>query len=291
MQLQRADVKLGVTVGLAIAAITLLHYLVAGSLGLHVVYRNLYYVPILLAALGFGRRGGLLAAAVITPIYVPQIFMGMPALESLAGNVLEVVFFFVFGFVVGTYADLRRSYQKKMVEGVANVTAAGIGHKILVCVDESGPGQQAGVCAGELFGRDPDIAIALLCAATEPNPDFFANQSELSQELSRVNATVAQTIQRAMANLKRYGVPESRISTRIVSGRGGRVSDRVLQEQREGNYSLIIVGKHQLTRTQEFLFGSLAVRLARDATCPVLVVGGQEPKNQSVQAKSASPAK
>jgi nucleotide-binding universal stress UspA family protein len=288
MQIQRSDVKLGAAVGIAMATVSLLHYFVAGSLSLHIVYRNFYYVPILLAALRFGKLGGLLAAAAITPIFAPQIFMGVRALEPIAGNVLEIVFFYVFGFAVGTYADLRSSYRKKIVEDVVDIPAPGIGHKILVCVDESGPGQQAAVCAGELFGRDPAASIVLLCASAEPNPDFFANQSELGQALSRVNATVAEALQRATANLKKYGISESRVSTRIVSGKSGRVSDRILQEQREGNYSLIIVGKHQLTRAQEFLFGSRAVRLVRDASCAVLVVGGQESKNQSIQAKTAS---
>jgi nucleotide-binding universal stress UspA family protein len=289
MPIQRPDVKLGASVGVAIAAITLLHYLVAGSLGSHIVYRNLYYVPILLAALRFGKRGGLLAAAAITPIYAPRVFMGMLAQEPLVGNMLEIVFFFVFAFAVGTYADLRRSYRRKIAEDTMNVSVGGIGHKILVCVDESGPGQQTALCAGDLFGRDPETSIVLLCAAAEPNPDFFSNQSELGQELSRVNATAAEAVQHATASLKKYGIPESRISTRVVSEKGGRVSDRILQEQREGDYSLIIVGKHQLTRAQEFLFGSLAIRLARDAPCPVLIVGGQKAKYQSIHAKTASP--
>jgi len=289
MRIKRADIKLGVTVGLAVAAITLLRYLVVGSLGSHAVYRSLYYVPILLAAVGFGKRGGFLAAAAITPVYAPQILMELHALRPLVGNLLEVVSFYIFGIAVGTYADLRRSYQRKTVGDSWDVPTASIGDKILVCVDESAPGQQAAICAAELFGREPGISIVLLSAAAEPNPDFFPSPSELSQEISRVNAAATQAILRATATLKKYGVPESRIRTRIVSGRGGRMSDRVLREQREGNYRLIIAGKHQLTRAQEFLFGSLAVRLAREATCSVLVVGGQE--SQSAQAKTASPAK
>jgi nucleotide-binding universal stress UspA family protein len=289
MPIQSSDVKLGAAVGIAIAAISLLHYFVAGSLGIQIVYRNFYYVPILLAALRFGKIGGLMAAAAITPIFAPRIFMGVHALEPLVGNMLDIVFFYVFGFAVGTYADLRRSYRTKIAGDIVDIPVGSRSHKILVCVDESGPGQQAAICAGELFGQDPETSVALLCAAAEPNPDFFSSQSELTEELSRVNATLAEALQRARTNLKRYGIPESRISTRIVSSKGGRVSDRILHEQREGNYSLIIVGKHQLTRAQEFLFGNLAVRLVRDAPCAILVVGGPEPKDQSIQAKAASP--
>ncbi len=57
-----------------------------------------------------------------------------------------------------------------------------------------------------------------------------------------------------------------------MSEAGTRLSDLILREQREGHYDAIVVAKHRLTRAQEFLFGNVAIRLAREAPCPVVVV-------------------
>jgi nucleotide-binding universal stress UspA family protein len=70
------------------------------------------------------------------------------------------------------------------------------------------------------------------------------------------------------------GLQEANISCRFVRHENTRVSDMLLAEQESGGYSAIIVGRHRLTRAEEFLFGSVAIRLARQANCPVWVIGG-----------------
>ena len=273
MAIERQDVKRAIAVAALVLGITALHYGTSPrELSLHVFYRDLYWLPILLAALRFGKWGGIITAIVITALYAPHVAMSVHTPESTVGNVLEILFFYLFGIAVGSYADMRQGYQRTM-RRVGDAPAPRAGRKVLVWVDESAAGQQAAVYAGDLFGKDSEASLTLLCAPAEPNPDFFSDASEVASETSRAATAAEDAIRRASSNLRERGIPEASLSTRTVTG--GRLSEIILREQREGKYDIVVVGKHPLTRAQEFLFGNVAVRLVREAPCPVLIVANE----------------
>ncbi len=179
-----SDLKRAAAIAAIVAAITALHYGTSPHrLPLHVVYREMYLVPILLAALYFGKWGGIATAGVITAFYVPHVAMSIHTAESTVGNVLEIVFFYLFGAAVGSYADIRRSYQRT-IRRTGDAPTRRFGRKILVCIDESAAGQRAAGYAGDLFGKDPEASITLLCAPELPNPDFFSKSSSAANEAS-----------------------------------------------------------------------------------------------------------
>jgi hypothetical protein len=56
--------------------ITSLHYLTdAHLIPHHSIYRSLYYVPIAVAAVRYGRRGGALTALIIALVYIPHVLL------------------------------------------------------------------------------------------------------------------------------------------------------------------------------------------------------------------------
>src|SRR6266571_7365184 len=60
----------------AIAAVALLHYnMPMTHIWIHPLLQRAYYVPVLLAALWFGWRRGLAAAALAAVTYIPHIVM------------------------------------------------------------------------------------------------------------------------------------------------------------------------------------------------------------------------
>jgi hypothetical protein len=60
----------------AIGAVALLHYITPTThVWIHPLLQRAYYVPILLAALRFGWRGGLASAALAAASYIPHIVM------------------------------------------------------------------------------------------------------------------------------------------------------------------------------------------------------------------------
>lgn len=102
----------------AIAVVSLLHYFTPTShFVLHPLLQRAYYIPILLMALWFGWRGGLLAAAIAGILYLPHIVhaWGMNEEYSVAQYV-EIGMFFVIGPLIGVLADAERRQKQKIQE-------------------------------------------------------------------------------------------------------------------------------------------------------------------------------
>lgn len=87
----------------AIVGISLFHYLTPLHLpALHDIFQRLYYLPIILAALWFGLRGGLTTSIIVSIVYVPHILFqwgDRPSLEL--EKFLEILLYNVVGGITG----------------------------------------------------------------------------------------------------------------------------------------------------------------------------------------------
>lgn len=106
----RAALLLGFIVG-----ISLLHYFTPLRLpALHDVFQRLYYLPIVLAALWFGLRGGLFSALMVSIVYVPHIvFQWGGELTVELEKYLEIILYNVVGGITGL---LSQREQEQRVE-------------------------------------------------------------------------------------------------------------------------------------------------------------------------------
>lgn len=114
-----ANQKLRAGVLLAtIVAVSLLHYITSTKhVWLHPLFQRAYYIPLLLMALLFGLRGGLLAACLSGALYVPHILMSWSSEpEYRAAQFIEIGMFFVIGSLTGILADHERLQRRKMEE-------------------------------------------------------------------------------------------------------------------------------------------------------------------------------
>lgn len=100
----------------AIILISALHYLTPVDRAvLHHVYQRTYYIPIILAALWYGWRGGIGAAAFAALSYIPHILLHWQhqdynyALNQYA----EIALFFVIGAVTGWLGDQKRREHER----------------------------------------------------------------------------------------------------------------------------------------------------------------------------------
>ena len=103
-------------VSVLIFFVTVLHYFTAVDYGLrHVFLRELYFLPIILAAFWFGLLGGLTTSLLISFVYGPFIlFYGPgPAAHNL-GNILELILFNVVGLLLGWMKDREAAQQHKL---------------------------------------------------------------------------------------------------------------------------------------------------------------------------------
>ena len=108
-------------VWLPIVVIGVLHYGTgAQHHWVHDILRRAYYLPIVVAALLLGLRGGLVAALVVSLTYVPHAFLSPVHFDPAHGleKVLELVLYHVVGGVAGTLAGLERRRRVELQRAI-----------------------------------------------------------------------------------------------------------------------------------------------------------------------------
>ena len=96
MELRAKNTKLLTIIGLT-AVISIIHYGTAGDqMGLHILHRELYFIPIILAGFWFGLQIGLTTSLIITLIYAPHVFI-YDDVHSNAVTVFSQVFMYLRG--------------------------------------------------------------------------------------------------------------------------------------------------------------------------------------------------
>lgn len=103
--------------GLAITAITFLHYADFGSnAAFHPIYRRLYYLPIILAAFHYRLRGGVAAASIVSLVYLPHVFTYWKSdVPGQMENLMEIFVFFTVGILTGLLVSREKSLSLKTV--------------------------------------------------------------------------------------------------------------------------------------------------------------------------------
>lgn len=108
---------------ISIILISMLHYLTPLHLHyLHDIFQRFYYLPIILAALWFGLRGGLVCSLVVSCMYAPHIvFQWGGHLTIEMEKYLEILMYNVVGGVTGVLAQRERERSlelQKTAEGL-----------------------------------------------------------------------------------------------------------------------------------------------------------------------------
>jgi two-component system, NtrC family, sensor histidine kinase HydH len=106
-----------VIVSVLVGVVTVLHYLTHRSdLYRHILYQELYFVPLILAGFWFGLRGGLIASGVISILYLPVVvnFSGFSAMDF--SKLLEIMVFNAVAAVLGFMSDRQKMHQKRLRE-------------------------------------------------------------------------------------------------------------------------------------------------------------------------------
>ncbi|WP_027367321.1 ATP-binding protein [Desulfocurvibacter africanus] len=121
-----------VAVVILVAVITFLHYVTASTLHhYHAIYRELYFLPVMLAGFWFGLRGGLITSVSISLLYLPVIVLQWNGLSADdLTRILELILFNIVAAVLGRIADRERSEQRALREA-ERLAAMG---KALSCV-------------------------------------------------------------------------------------------------------------------------------------------------------------
>lgn len=103
---------------LVIALITFLHYSTETSEHhFHILYQGLYFIPVVLAGLWFGLRGGMASSAGITFLYIPFIYLTWNNFSSMdLNNVMELTLYNAMAVIVGMQRERERAKETLLRE-------------------------------------------------------------------------------------------------------------------------------------------------------------------------------
>lgn len=135
---------------------------------------------------------------------------------------------------------------------------------ILIPVDDSAPGEHAartGLQLARLVGAKPTL---LHVAYQQP---ISGLESQELQEKPYLN--YARTMMQSLTRrLEKLGVP---FETRVVRADHG-VAETIARTTRDGDFDLIVIGTHGRKGLNRMLLGSVAERVARLSSVPVMLI-------------------
>jgi len=144
---------------------------------------------------------------------------------------------------------------------------------ILISVDESENAARAVDYVAQLLGGLGDFQITLLHVIPEPEEDYFRSEEEKQSWLDRYREKMENRMQTYRRRLLDAGFAEDRVRVRTTMRFCPSMAECILQERDQLQYSTIVVGRQGLSRSEEFLFGSISSKIVNHAKrCTVWVV-------------------
>ncbi len=148
-----------------------------------------------------------------------------------------------------------------------------INKNILVAVDESENAQRAVSYVGQLLGRLPGFKVKLLHVIPDPEEDYFPNAEEKDKWLTRTREKVEAMLAGYRKRLIDSGFSPDDVTAQSTLRYCPSMAECILAEHDKTRYDTIVVGRQGVSRSEEFLFGSISSKIVNHAkSCTVWVV-------------------
>jgi len=183
---------------------TALHYLTRQDQNyFHIFLRELYFLPILLAAFWYGLRGGLVTSVGISALYIPLVSMHWQQFSSEdLDKSLEMVLFNLIAVVMGVLSDREKKREQEKQETILAM---------------------AGTIAHEL-----NSPIQVVLGNSQLLQDDFEPDSEPYKELQTIidNTKTIREIVKKISFLDRFALKEYAGDAQIIDISGGEYHDK-----------------------------------------------------------------
>jgi nucleotide-binding universal stress UspA family protein len=144
---------------------------------------------------------------------------------------------------------------------------------ILIAVDDSENARRAVSYVGRLLADVKGFKILILHIISQPEEDYFSTSAEKENWLSTNQLKVDIMLEDYRQILIREGFDPDDIQVQSTLRYCPSLSECILTEQDKTQYSTIVVGRQGISRSEEFLFGSISSKIVNHArNCTVWVV-------------------
>jgi len=144
---------------------------------------------------------------------------------------------------------------------------------ILIAVDESENARRAVSYVGHLLGGLPGFKVNILHVVPEPEADYFPTSTQKEEWLTQYILRIDALLEDYRQLLIKKGFDPKDVAVRSTLRYCPSMAACILSERDETEYSTIVVGRQGLSRSEEFLFGSISSKVVNHArNCTVWVV-------------------
>ena len=144
---------------------------------------------------------------------------------------------------------------------------------ILIAVDESENACRAVSYVGQLMADVKGFKVIILHVIRQPEEDYFATSTEKEKWFSQYKLKVDAMLEDYRQMLIHAGFDIEDVSIRSTIRYCPSLAECILAERDKMKCSTIVLGRHGLSRSEEFLFGSVSSKIVNHARdCTVWVV-------------------
>ncbi len=148
-----------------------------------------------------------------------------------------------------------------------------INKNILIAVDESENARRAVDYVAQMLGGIEGFLICIMHVISEPEEDFFQNDSEKTKWLNEYKEKTDGLLEDYRKILIKAGFNEDDVKVRSVLRYCPSMAECIMIERDEIKYDTIVLGRHGISRSEQFLFGSVSSKIVNHAkNCTVWVV-------------------
>lgn len=152
-------------------------------------------------------------------------------------------------------------------------TKTGFNKNILIAVDESENARRAISYVSRFLSGTRGFKVLILHIICQPEEDYFPSVADKDQWLDAYKIRVDAMLENYRQILIAEGFAPADVAVRSTLRYCPSLAECILAERNQTNCSTIVVGRQGLSRSEEFLFGSVSSKIVNHARdCTVWVV-------------------
>ena len=143
----------------------------------------------------------------------------------------------------------------------------------MIAVDDSDNARRAVSYVGQLLGGVSGFKVTILHVVPEAEEDYFSTTAEKDEWLEQYREKMDAVLEDCRQVLIGAGFAQEDVSVRSPMRYCPSMAECILSERDELEYDTIVLGRQGLSRSEEFLFGSVSSKIVTHArNCTVWVV-------------------
>jgi nucleotide-binding universal stress UspA family protein len=138
------------------------------------------------------------------------------------------------------------------------------GKRVLIGVDGSEDSGKAVKYVADFLGGLPGFLVILLHIIASPPEDYFFTDEDLGKWVAERRISAIDMVENYRRVLVHSGFPEDKVTVMIEARYCPSVAECILDLQEKTDSCTIVIGRKNLSRKEELLFGSTSERLLHE---------------------------